>query len=81
MFEAWNLREVLECLELGVDVTPLPLLYILTAGQLTQVNGFRRRIYTEEKAKVVAAAWGTKLIQLKKMMNSSYSSNRPVASS
>ena len=63
MFEAWNLREVLECLELGVDVTPLPLLYILTAGQLTQVNGFRRRIYTEEKAKVVADAWGTELLQ------------------
>ena len=44
-------------------------------------------IYTEDKAKVVAAVWGTELIQclakiailhfddLKKRMNSSYSSN------
>ena len=54
----------------------------------------RRRIYTEEKAKVVAAAWGTEFIKflaalavlhkdelhqndMKKKMNSSYSSNRP----
>jgi hypothetical protein len=37
MFEAWNLTEVLNCLEQGVDVTPLPFLYILTVGQLAQV--------------------------------------------
>ena len=51
----------------------------------------RRWIKTKEKAKVVAAVWGTKLIQfdvllailhqddLKKGMNSSYSSYRPGA--
>ena len=50
----------------------------------------RRRINTEEKVKVVAAVWGTELIQslaalaifaddLKKRMNSSYSSYRPGA--
>ena len=51
----------------------------------------RRRIKTEKKAKVVAAVWGTELIQffavlailhqddLKKGMNTSYSSYRPVA--
>jgi hypothetical protein len=38
MYEAWNLREVLECLDLGVDVTPLPLLYMVTTGQLSQVH-------------------------------------------
>ena len=60
----------------------------------------RRRIYTEEKAKVVSAVWGTDFIHflavlavlyqddmkkkdefhqddIKKTMNSSYSSNRP----
>ena len=48
-------------------------------------HNHRRRIKTEEKAKVVAAVWGTELIQflgtlailhtddLKKEMNSSYS--------
>ena len=51
----------------------------------------RRRINTEEKAKVVAAVWVTELIQflaaldilhqddLKKRINSSYSSNSPCA--
>ena len=54
----------------------------------------RRRIctiYTEEKAKVVAAVWGTEFIKffttlailhqddMKKRMNSSYSSKRPGA--
>ncbi len=38
MYEAWNLREVQECLELGIDVTPLPFLYTITAGQLSQVS-------------------------------------------
>ena len=49
----------------------------------------RRRIYTEEKAKVVSAVWGTKFIQfldvlavlyqdeMKKTINPSYSSDRP----
>ena len=52
----------------------------------------RRRIKTEEKAKVVAVVWGTEVIQflaslailhhddLKKKMNSTYSSQRPGAS-
>ena len=51
----------------------------------------RRRIKTEEKVKVVAAVWGTELIKflavltilhqddLKKGINSSYSSYRPAA--
>ena len=54
-------------------------------------SAHRRRITTEEKAKVVAAVWGTELIRflamlailhqddLKKGMNSSYSSCRPGA--
>ena len=33
--------------------------------QLTVRKGHRRRIYTEEKSKVVAAAWGTELIQFR----------------
>ena len=55
------------------------------------ISDHRRRINTGEKAKVVAAVWGTEFIQflaalailhqddLKKRMNSSYSSNRPSA--
>ena len=54
-------------------------------------TAYRRRIKTEEKARVVAAVWGTELIQfiaaltilheddLKKGMNSSYSSYSPGA--
>ena len=61
----------------------------LLAGLYTYTH--RSRINTEDKAKVVAAVWGTELIQFlaaltvlhqddrKKMMNSSYSSNRPGA--
>ena len=55
--------------------------------------GHRRRINIEEKAKVVAATWGTKFIQFlavpvilhyrtilknRKRGSSSYSSNRPI---
>ena len=34
-----------------------------TLLRLRLYEGHRRRIHTEEKAKVVAAAWGTELIQ------------------
>ena len=52
--------------------------------QILQDAGYRRRIYTEEKAKVVAAVWGAECIQFlaalailhqdgtKKRMNSFY---------
>ena len=55
------------------------------------VGDYRRRINTEEKAKVVAAAWGEEFIQLlavlaivprtilKSRMNSSFFSNHPGA--
>ena len=62
------------------------------SGKVPQrVRRRRRRIYTEEKAKVVAAVWRTELIQFlhplavlhqddrKNRMKSSYSSNRPGA--
>ena len=57
---------------------------ILGGGEGRRPVGHRRRIYTEEKAKVVAAVWGTECIQflatlavlhqddMKKRMNSSY---------
>jgi hypothetical protein len=45
MYEAWNLREVQECLELGIDVTPLPFLYTITAGQLSQVSSTSSFLY------------------------------------
>ena len=53
-----------------------------------ELHTYRRKIYTEDKAKVVAAFWGTEFIQflaelavlhqddMKKRMNLSYSSNR-----
>ena len=60
-------------------------------GGLMDLCSHRRRIYTEEKAKVVAVVWGTELIQflaapailhqddLKNRTNSSFSSYHPGA--
>ena len=62
-----------------------------SSGVQYQYGVLEGSIYTEEKAKIVAAAWGTKLLQflatlttlyqddLKNRMKSSYSSNRPGA--
>ena len=72
--------------------TRIHLILAVVGQNLPQVGfGHRRRIYTEEKAKVVAAVWETELLQflavlaifhqddLKNRMNSSFSVYHPGA--
>ena len=70
---------------------PGPTKGFYSSSLLQQYSRNRSRIYTEEKAKVVAAAWGTDFIQflaalailiqdfLKNSRNSSFSSYHPGA--
>ena len=85
-------RTILVSLTKGYVMTKLPFNYILTRTVLPVSWGHRRKIDTEEKAKVVAASWGTELLQVLAALAflhqddiwrigwfASYSSTRPVA--
>ena len=75
------------CLNILFDVSAPTILqyglqqlcWIPTCGTYVIHIHYGRRIYTEEKAKVVAAVWRPTLFNFltKKMMNSYYSSHRP----
>ena len=85
-------RTILVSLTKGYVMTKLPFNYILTRIVLPVSWGHRRKIDTEVKAKVVAASWGTELLQVLAALAflhqddiwrigwfASYSSTRPVA--